>query len=86
VQGNCIDISCLINNTANCINGTPNYLFNGLDNTKDFTANMQFFNQWKDSNSNPIFNSSDIIGFMSMHSVGGVNNWVNNDLLTTASP
>jgi len=47
---------------------------------------MQFFNQWKDSNSNPIFNSSDIIGFMSMHSVGGVNNWVNNDLLTTASP
>jgi len=59
---------------------------NGLNNTKDFTANMQFFEQWLDSNSNPIFNTSDIIGLMSMHSVGGLNNWSNNNLFTTMSP
>lgn len=84
--GNCESLTCIMNDTAGCIVGTPEYILNAPANTTDFSSNIQFFEQWLDSDSNPIFNSSDIIGLMSMHSVGGVNLWVNNGLLTSAAP
>jgi len=34
---------------------------------------MTFFSSFKDANNNAVFNNSDVVGLMSMHSVGGVN-------------
>jgi len=47
---------------------------------------MAFFSSFKDANGNSIFNAQDVVGFMSMHSVGGQNQWVGNILLTQANP
>jgi len=47
---------------------------------------MAFFSSFKDANGNPIFNAQDVVGFMSMHSVGGQNQWIGNILLTQTNP
>jgi len=69
---------CTINNTPGCLNGQVNLTLNNLSNTTNFSANMKFFQSFKDAKGNPIFNESDVVGFFSMHSVGGVNNCTGN--------
>jgi len=77
--GNCPDQICLLKAPGKCLDGKINMLLNNLNNITDFTNNINFFLSFKDASGNSIFDLADVVGFMSMHSLGGVNGCSGNE-------